>query len=252
MKITATIQARMGSSRLPGKVLADVCGKPMLQWQIERIMESRLIDEVIVVTSTNTADDVIEQFCKGIQVTCYRDSEEDVLSRVANALVAYDVEVHAEFCGDSPLADPQIIDEAIGLYLKKKNEVDYLSSAIETTYPPGFEVTIYGADILIETNRLVEADDRLREHAGFNITRFPDRFKIESMTAPPHLFEPNMYVEVDTPEDLEVLKIIVDSFLQNEFLNFRVADVIRLLKANPDLALRNQNVIRRWKSLREE
>jgi len=250
MKITATIQARMGSSRLPGKVLADVCGKPMIQWQIERISKSRLIDEVIVVTSTNTADDVLEQYCRSRKIQCYRDSEDDVLSRVAHALVEYDVEVHVEFCGDSPLADPQIIDEAIGWYLKQKRDIDYLSSAIETTYPPGFEVTIYEADVLIETNRIVEADDHLREHAGFNITRFPDRFKIASMTAPQHLREPDMYVEVDTDEDLQVLRAIVGLFTQNGFLDFRIADVIRLLKDNPDLASRNQNVVRRWKSLR--
>ena len=88
MNITATIQARMGSSRLPGKVLADICGKPMLLWQIERIKKSRLVDNVVVGTSDSVLDDEIELFCKDNKIDCYRGSETDVLNRISSLLRA--------------------------------------------------------------------------------------------------------------------------------------------------------------------
>ena len=115
--IVASIQARMGSTRLPGKVLADICGKPMLLWQVERIRKSRLIDEVVVATTTSSKDDQIEQFCIKNKISFYRGSEEDVLKRISSLIKDFKINLHLEFCGDTPLSDPQIIDEFIGYYL---------------------------------------------------------------------------------------------------------------------------------------
>ena len=116
MDIVASIQARMGSTRLPGKVLKDISGKPMLLWHVERLRRSRLIDNVIVATSTAEADDEIELFCKNHSILCFRGSENNVLNRIANLIRKYNIITHVEFCGDSPLIDPQIVDEFIGYF----------------------------------------------------------------------------------------------------------------------------------------
>ena len=148
MNITATIQARMNSTRLPGKVLTNIMGKPMLQWQIERLKRSRLIDEIILATTDSYKDDPIQDLCEKLNIKFYRGSENDVLGRVNNLLQKYNVEIHLECFGDSPLIDPQIIDEFIGFFLKKRCEIDFLSSALKSSYPAGMEVSIYNSSIL--------------------------------------------------------------------------------------------------------
>ena len=113
MKITATIQARMGSTRLPGKVLKPICGKPMLALQIERIQQSILIDEIIIATSNSANDNSIESFAQSIGIPCFRGSEDDVLSRIVGTLQAYNAEIHVEFMGDNPIPDTQLVDSII-------------------------------------------------------------------------------------------------------------------------------------------
>jgi len=117
VKITATIQARMGSSRFPGKVLMPIVGKPMLALQIERIQRSMLIDEIIVATTENPNDDPIEHLAEEVGVSCFRGSEDDVLSRVVGALKAFNTDVHVEFMGDNPMPDMMVLDSIIGYYL---------------------------------------------------------------------------------------------------------------------------------------
>ncbi len=250
--IVASIQARMGSSRLPGKVLADICGKPMLLLQIERINKSRLIDKVIVGTSNSSRDDEIFYFCKKNNVECYRGSEEDVLDRISSLLLHFNVEIHVECYGDSPLIDPQIIDEFIGYYLKHKKSVDYVSSALKTTYPPGLEVTVYGAQVLLKANQLVDKNDPMREHVGYNVTRFPEIFKIKSLEAPPWFFVPNIYLEVDTQKDLELLRSVVQVFYKKGQDYFSLRDILKVLRDKPSLHNINKDVERRWKKFRNE
>lgn len=251
MNITATIQARMGSTRMPGKVLADLCGKPMLQWQVERIRRSRLIDNLVIGTSVSTADDVIEDFCFANNIECYRGSENDVLNRITSLLVDKSVGLHVECYGDSPLIDPQIIDEFIGYYFKHQDQADYFSSALKTTYPPGFEVTIYPAKILIEVNKLISPFDPMREHVGYNITRFPDRYRLCSLEAPPWFAVPNIYLEVDTPEDFSVIYSVIKHFVDKGQNHFGLSEVLELLRKNPEISLINLEVERRWKKLRD-
>jgi spore coat polysaccharide biosynthesis protein SpsF len=251
MNVTASIQARMGSSRLPGKVLSDVCGKPMLLWQVERILRSRLVDRVVVGTSVSSLDDQIDDFCKKNGVECFRGSEDDVLKRISSLVKEFEVDLHVECYGDSPLIDPQIIDEFIGYYFKFKEKADYFSSALETTYPPGLEVTLYPADILIQVDNMVMLDDPMREHVGYNITRFPDKFRLVSLKAPPWFSYPDTFLEVDSPEDLEVLRKVVGHFVANDQKHFSLTEILTLLRKNQSLFEGNTHVERRWKALRE-
>jgi len=252
MKIVASLQARMGSSRLPGKVLKDICGKPMLLWHIERVKRSRLLDEVIVATTTSEKDDEIALFCKQHAITCYRGSEDDVLNRIASLIHHFQIDLHVEFCGDSPLTDPQIIDEFIGYYLKHQQSYDYVSNATKTTYPPGLEVTIYKGVVLSELDQTLSACDPMREHVGYNITRFPERYRLAFLEAPDWCFDPEAYLEVDTPADLEMMKQLIGYFVEKGIEHFTLSQILDLLRKKPEIMSLNKDEERRWKSLRED
>lgn len=252
MNITATIQARMGSTRLPGKVLKKVKNKPLLLWQIERIRQSRLIDNIVVATSISKLDDEIEKFCLDNNIQYYRGSENDVLGRVSELLELKKVDIHIECYGDSPLIDPRIIDETIGFYFKYNHKADYFSSTLKTTYPPGLELSIYKASVLIDVNKRVSKDDPLREHVGFNITRFKDEFRLFSIEAPKRLNKPDLYLEVDTLEDFELIKHVINHFFEINKENFTAYDLIDFFESNPELSLLNNKIERRWKSFRTE
>ena len=116
MKIIASIQARLNSSRLPKKVLKNIFGKPMLYWQVERIKKSLLIDDIIIATSNDL--DEIENFCKENKIICYRGSENDVLDRISSMIKDHNIDIHVELFGDSPLVDPMIIDQYVGYFLR--------------------------------------------------------------------------------------------------------------------------------------
>lgn len=251
MKIAATIQARMGSSRLPGKVLLPMAGKPMLQLQIERLQRCRLLDEVILATTDHPQDDPLADLARRLEIGCFRGSENDVLSRVVGTLRKFGVDLHAEFHGDSPLVDPLIVDSFIGFYLKSADRYDYVTSALKTTYPPGTEVSVYPAPILYDADRQTASDDPLREHVGCHIHQHPERYRLCNLEAPPEYRHPDLYLEVDALDDAGVVSAIFEHFHPNQ-PGFTLAQVIDFMNSRPDLALKNQEVERRWKVFRQE
>lgn len=250
MKIAATIQARMGSSRLPGKVLLPILGQPMLALQLERIRQSRLIDEVIIATSTEVRDNPIEQLARSVGVQCFRGSEEDVLSRLAGALKAFQVDIHVECMGDSPMPDPLLTDQIIGYYLKHADRYDYVTNGLKTTYPPGTEATVYPSSVLFDADNFV-SDPALREHGGWNITQHPKRYRLCNLEAPAWFRQPDLYLEVDVQEDFEVISVIYEHFYPRN-PGFGLGQVLEFMAQHPDLAERNRNVHRRWKAFRGE
>ena len=249
MRIVASIQARMGSSRLPGKVLKLISKKPMLLWQVERIRRARLIDEVIVATSIETRDDEIEEFCFEHKISCYRGREHDVLNRVSELIRERDVDLHVECFGDSPLTDPQIVDEFVGYFLRYQNNIDFVSNTLKPTYPSGFEINVYYGEILCVLDQELPEHDPMREHGGYNITRFPKRFRLVSMEAPPYFNRPEISLEVDTDVDLELIKKVVTYFAEQQLDHFSLSQILDLLKKKPQWAKLNSHVVRRWKVL---
>ena len=245
MKILATVQARSGSSRLPGKVLRPIVGKPMLELQIERLRQSRLIDEIAIATTTQPGDDAIEALAKRIGVSCFRGSENDVLSRVAGAVRKFQGEVHLEFQGDSPLPDPVLVDSVIGYYLKHADRYDYVTNALKMTYPPGMDVCVYPARALFAADERV-TDPALREYVGVHIFTHPELYRVHNLEAPPWFRYPDFHLEVDTAEDFEVVSAIFEHFYGGN-PGFGLSEILAFLKANPGLAERNKNVERRWR-----
>lgn len=245
MSIVATIQARMGSTRLPGKVLKEICGKPLLQYQIERIRRSRLVDNIVIATTTSIKDEPIVELGHKLGVAVYRGPEDDVLKRIADLLRVHQVEVHVELIGDSPLTDPQIADEIIGFYLKHKNRYDYVSNGTELSYPSGMEVNVYPAAALIEAEKMVLPDDPLREHVDIHLSK-NSRYRSCCLKAPLHFNRPDIFLEVDTARDFEMLSQVISHFVEHGKEHFSLSQILDFLETRPDLVSLNQNEERRW------
>jgi len=244
LRITATVQARVGSTRLPAKVMKLICDKPMLQLHLERIKCSRLIDEIIVATTTNPNDDVIVNLAQKVGVGVYRGSEEDVLGRLVGLLRKHKVELHVELVGDSPLIDPHLIDEVIGFYLKHKEEFDFVTNGMRLTYPNGMEVNVYPAEILFDAEKKIAIEDPLREDVDIHITH-NSKYRRCNLTAPHYYHNPDLYVEVDTMNDFKVVSAIFEHFMPIH-PHFSLAQIIEFLKQRPDLVKLNQKVKRRY------
>lgn len=248
--VTATIQARTGSSRLPGKVLLPILGRPMLELQVERIRRSRLVDQVVLATSVEPQDDALEGLAKRLGISCFRGSETDVLARVAGALKTLGGDLHAEFFGDSPLPDPLLIDQFIGFSLKHAGRYDVVTSALKTTYPPGTEVTVYPSRLLFDAEQTARSPEQ-REHVSLSILGQPEHYRICSLEAPPEFRQPELYLEVDTREDFEVVSAVYEHFYPRN-PEFGLAQILEFMKEHPELADRNRRVERRWKAYRQE
>jgi spore coat polysaccharide biosynthesis protein SpsF len=251
MKIVASIQARLGSSRLPGKVLKDINGKPMLLRHIERLRRSRLLDDVVVATSVNPLDDKIEEFCINNDIKFFRGSEDDVLDRISSLLELADIDIHVECFGDSPLTDPHIVDEVIGYYLKHEYEIDFVSNSLVTSYPPGQEVLVYRAESLIKANKIIEKDDPLREHVSIHLTQYPEKYRLKNLEAPSYYNYPEIYLEVDTEEDFELINVIFKYFDDKQLEHFSLSEIIEFLSQNNNLIKINNKVHRRWKRFKD-
>lgn len=250
MKVSATIQARVGSTRLPNKVMELIMGKPMLELQIERIKRCALIDEIIIVTTVEPEDDDLEVLAGRLGILCYRNwrgSENDVLGLIVEALKKHKVELHVELFGDSPLPDPSIIDSFITYYGQVMDKCDYLTSRLKTTYPPGLEVSVYPAWVLIDAEKRT-IDNDLRQHVGLHIYRHPDRYRIINIEAPPEYYMPELSLEVDEQKDFELITNIYEALYPSNHA-FTLLDVIEYIKKYPELANINKDVFRRWKAL---
>lgn len=238
----------MGSERLPGKVLARVAGQELLEWQVSRLERSRLVDEVVVATTISARDDVLADWCEARGTKYFRGPEQDVLSRVAQALEFFGADIHVECFGDSPLIDPMLIDQFLGV-LFKQQQYHCVTSTLKTTYPPGLEVMVYWSQALLTVNSLLPTDDRLREHAGFNLTRFPGVASVLNVEAPAEHYGPDVFLEVDTESDLKVMEVVLSHFQATDGA-FGIGQILDFVRGNPDVFETNKHVDRRWKSLR--
>ena len=163
MRRVIIVQARMTSTRLPGKVLMDVSGQPMLAQQLHRLKECILVDDVVVATTTNAIDDPVVELARREQVGCFRGSEQDVLARFVGAAREANADVVIRVTADCPLIDPQITDRVIGELTNHAMECDYASNVLHRTYPRGLDVEAFFWDTLLRIDRLARSN-AAREH----------------------------------------------------------------------------------------
>lgn len=239
MRKVAIIEARMGSTRRPGKTMAEIMGRPMLELLIERLKKSKLLDGIVVATTTKEEDGVIEDLTKRLDVECYRGSSEDVLGRVLDAVKVYDVDLIIEITGDCPLTDPEIVDRVITLYLE--GDYDYVTSGLECPLPRGLVVQVFSAKILEEVELLTRGDPVYREHVSLYIYERPKKYKLQYLQVPQELRKPNLRLVVDTEQDITLMKEIFNE-LYFKKKNFSVRDVIQLLDVKPELVKINVHI----------
>lgn len=227
--ILAILQARTSSTRLPGKVLKPILGIPMLMRQVERIKKSKLIDKFVVATSTDPADNPIEQLCKDNGINCFRGSLDDVLDRFYQAAKLYNPIHIVRLTGDCPLQDPEIIDRVIEHHLH--GNYDYTSSAVEPTFPDGLDAEIFRFSCLEDAWNEAQLPSQ-REHVSTFIYQQPKRYKIGSVKNNRDLSY--LRLTVDEPEDLEIVTIIYEA-LYHSNSSFTTEDILDFLDKNPEL-----------------
>jgi spore coat polysaccharide biosynthesis protein SpsF len=238
VSIAVIVQARMTSTRLPGKVMMLVAGRPMLSYQIERLRRCRNAARIVVATTTNAADDPIAALCaeEGVDVT--RGSEHDVLSRYFEAARRYDATTVVRVTGDCPLIDPQLVDSAIAAYRDADGRFDYVSNMLEPTWPYGMAVEVFSARALAEAHAEAR-DDAEREHVTPFIYRRPERYRLKSLTMQPNLS--HLRWTVDTAEDFELVRRVLETLYPRKPA-FEMADVLALLAEHPDWLAINRHV----------
>lgn len=237
-KIIASIEARMTSSRLPGKVLLPILGKPALAIMVERVKKSKYIDSIIIATTINTQDDPIVKLAQEMGVNYYRGSENDVLGRVLEGARSIKADIIVELTGDCPFADPALIDRGIEEFFSR--EVDYASNTIEPTFPNGFDVQVFPTDILARVDK--ETNDPIdRVHVSYYIYMHPEKFRVYNWVADENNSGADLRVTLDETADYELIQKIFESLSQiNE--NFSASDVVQFLRKSPDLVEINKYV----------
>jgi len=230
VKTIIIVQARMTSTRLPGKVLMEVRGKSLLEYQIERLRQVRLADELVIATTTNDTDQPIVELCERLGAAYYRGSEEDVLSRYYEAATQSGADVVVRVTSDCPLIDPGVMDEVIALYINNRDKYDYVSNTLERTYPRGLDTEVFSMAALEKAyNEAREQPER--EHVTLFIYRRPEQFPLaNSSSATDYSYH---RWTVDTPEDFALIKrIFMGLYPVNS--RFTWLEVLDLLKEHPE------------------
>ena len=226
-KVVVVVQARMGSSRLPGKVMKTVCNKVILELMLERLTKSKLIDEIVVATTNLKEDDVIFDWSKKIGYSVFRGSELDCLDRHYQVGKRFGAKFIAKITPDCPFIDPIIVDKVIGFFLEHSDEFDYVSNGHPHSYPDGLDLEIMHFSTL-ETCCKNSVYILEREHNTNYIWKRPDIFRIGNVTMPGGK---NMFMKerwtLDYPDDFEFTKQIYENlyepgkiFLMDKILKF--------------------------------
>jgi len=253
VKTIATIEARMGSTRLPAKVMAEIAGKPMLQWVIDRASRASSVDQVVIATTTVSEDDVIERLARRLGVPCFRGSVEDVLGRVLAVAEAFQADDLVPLTADNPLIDPELIDDVVAFF--RHGRYDYVTTThmhhslawkAVRTFPVGVSVQVCSrrvlADAAAKTRNAIE-----RGYATFSIYNHPERYQLGTFEAAGKYAawrHPELRLTVDTPEDLALIRPVFDSLSAGD-PRFSTAKAIRMVVNDERLRKVNQSVAQR-------
>jgi spore coat polysaccharide biosynthesis protein SpsF (cytidylyltransferase family) len=233
-RTVAVIQARVGSTRFPGKVLADLCGKPMLEHVIRRVALAETLDAVVVATTVASADDVVAELAVACGARATRGSVTDVLSRFVLAAEEHDADVVVRVTSDSPLVDPALVDRLVRLRVSEG--ADYASNELPPTYPQGYDLEVLTAECL----RRLDAEavmDYHREHVTALLREHPDAYRVTNMTNERDLS--SIRLTVDVPADLDRIRTILTALPPSPPPN--LAAVIAYFKS--DATLQDQSAL---------
>jgi len=238
-KVVAIVQARMASARLPGKVLADIGGQPMLVREVERAKRAELVDELVVATTNESEDEPVAELCNDRGYACYRGSYLDVLDRFYEAAKLHQADIAVRLTGDCPLIDPSLIDQTIAAFRAAEPPVDFAANRLpdDKSFPVGTDTEVCTFAALerawVEANQPHE-----REHVMPYLYEDPARFRTLLVRSDKDYS--HFRWTVDTEEDLEVVRQIFAYFGGRN--DFSWTEVLDLFKAQPQLSSLNANV----------
>jgi spore coat polysaccharide biosynthesis protein SpsF len=238
MTAAAIIQARMGSSRLPGKVLRPIAGRPLLGYMLERVQRAALVDRIVVATTQSSADDPVERLCRDLGVATWRGSEDDVLDRMVLAARSATADEVIRLTADCPLIDPGLIDAVVRL--RRAEDADYATNTLPPTFPDGLDVEVMTMAAL-ET---AAAEARLpsqREHVTPFLRDDPGRFRHANLAAPADFS--HLRWTVDVAEDLAVVERLAE-LLAASGRGSGWLDALAAMTGEPELLRLNRHVTR--------
>ena len=238
LKVTAVIQARMGSTRLPGKVLMDLGGQSVLSRVVQRLRCAKLLQQTVVATTVAQGDDAIAAECVRLRVPCFRGSEDDVLDRYYRTVRPWPSDAVVRITADCPLIDPEVVDQTIQVFLE--NGADYASNSIQETYPLGISVEVFTAGALEQAWREAHQGYE-REHVTPYFYEHPELFRISSIAAPGDYSKYRL--TLDTADDLHLIRAVCASFENQDTMSWQ--EVVGLLDRRPELAALNSHVVQK-------
>jgi len=248
--VTGIVQARMGSTRLPGKSLIDISGKPLLKHILDRMQKSSIMNGLVVATTTNTEDNAICQLCDKLNLAWFRGSADDVLDRYYQCAKAHNADIIVRITADNPFTDPEVADRIIEEILQD-DELDYVSNTIRPTYPEGIDIEVFRFRALEKAWH--EATSALdREHVTPYIWLHPNLFKLNNIEYKKNLS--HMRWTLDTSDDLVMTRAVYKELYKKGNL-FLMKDVLDLMEKPPEIEQLNANVERfsgRKKIIQEE
>jgi len=239
IQILTVVQARVGSSRLPGKVLLPLAGKPLLCRMVERVKRARLSGHVVVASTIDPADDAIEALCGREGIACFRGDAHDLLDRHYQAARHYGADVVLKIPSDCPLIDPQAIDRVLGFFLEHRGQYDYVSNLHPATYPDGNDVEVMTMPALTrtwkESTRPLE-----REHTTPYLWDHPGRFRTANVAwETGRDYSMTHRWTIDYPEDYLFIQAVYEALFPHH-PDFGTADVLRLVEQRKDIFRLNQ------------
>ncbi len=238
-KITAIIQARLGSSRLPGKTLMMIRGETLLGHLVKRVGISRYVSEIIIATTTEDRDDAIAEFAREKGLKCYRGSEDDVLDRFYQTAIMFGLETIVRVTPDCPMLDPRITDQVIEKFLT--GEYEYVSNVLTPTYPDGLDTEVFSFESLERAWQEAKLPSE-REHVTAYIVKHPELFKLCNVKKDGDDLS-WMRWTVDTQKDYEFVSLIFEKLAGTRDIYY-MEDVLRVLKENPEFMEINKEIKR--------
>ena len=238
MSTLAILQARVSSTRLPGKVLAPILGEPMIARQVERIGRSSRIDDLVIATSSDPSDDPLAAWAEAEGITVYRGSLDDVLGRFVGVIAAYAPDTVVRLTADCPLASPSVIDAVIDHFTA--SDVDYCSNTLTPTFPDGLDVEVVRARVLTEIAE-ISTDPAEREHVTLGVYRRPEQFTLANYAGDTDLSK--LRWTVDTADDLAFVRRVYEALYETT-PDFETRDILDLIARTPGLGRTTDDGIR--------
>ena len=239
MRLLVVVQARMGSTRLPGKVLLPLAGAPLLARMLERLRAARTPFELAVATTGLAADEPIRALCRELDVPCIAGHPTDLLDRHRQAALSLGADAVAKIPSDCPLIDPRVVDRVLGFYIRNAGRYDYVGNLHPATYPDGNDVEVLPLSVL-ETAWREAGRPFEREHTTPFVWERPERFRLANVAwetgrdlSKSHRFT------IDYPEDYDFLAAVYDALWAPDRPVFGLEEILALLAAQPDLYARN-------------